>query len=100
MLVLSRHEGERIYIGEDITIIVGEIERGRVRLCIEAPPHVKVNRQEVWERINGPHNGIRPQPEDTLPLGAPVCPEGEVRPDGTPGAGDGVPPGIPPTKGG
>jgi carbon storage regulator len=46
MLVLTRKFGERVYIGDDIVITVVEIDRGRVRLGFEAPPHVKIYREE------------------------------------------------------
>ena len=51
MLVLSRKKNESIIIGDDITIVVAEIRKGRVRLGIEAPSAVKVHRQEVYEAI-------------------------------------------------
>ena len=36
MLVLSRKLGEKIYIGENICITVVDIDRGKIRLGIEA----------------------------------------------------------------
>ena len=53
MLVLSRKVGERIMIGNDITIEVVEIRPGRVRLGIVSPSDVVVNREEVHEAIHG-----------------------------------------------
>jgi ATP-binding cassette subfamily F protein 3 len=38
MLVLSRKLGEKIFIGENICITVVDIDRGKIRLGIEAPP--------------------------------------------------------------
>lgn len=46
-LVLSRKVGERILIGNNITITVSEISRGRVRLQILAPRDVRVDRAEI-----------------------------------------------------
>ncbi len=51
MLILSRFEDEVIRIGNDITIKVVQIRRGRVRLAITAPRDVDVHRQEVYEAI-------------------------------------------------
>jgi carbon storage regulator len=49
-LVLSRKEGEEIYIdGGHIVITVVQVERGRVRLAITAPPSVQIDRREVYE---------------------------------------------------
>lgn len=47
MLVLSRRYGEKIYIGDNICITVVEICEGKVRLGIEAPRDVPVNREEM-----------------------------------------------------
>ena len=37
MLVLSRKLGEKIYINDNICITVVDIDRGKIRLGIEAP---------------------------------------------------------------
>lgn len=50
MLVLSRRQSETIVIGDNIRVQVLEISGGRVRLAIEAPGHVSVDREEIWQR--------------------------------------------------
>lgn len=47
MLVLSRKKDEKIVIGDDIVITIGEIRGGRVRISIEAPENVRIVRWEV-----------------------------------------------------
>ena len=47
MLVLSRKLGEKIFIGDNICITVVDIDRGKIRLGIEAPRDVKVVRGEL-----------------------------------------------------
>jgi carbon storage regulator len=47
MLVLSRKLGEKIYIGDNICITVVDIDRGKIRLGIEAPRNVPIYRQEL-----------------------------------------------------
>jgi carbon storage regulator len=47
MLVLSRKEGERIVIGENITLVVSRISGNRVAIGIEAPKEVTVVRGEL-----------------------------------------------------
>lgn len=47
MLVLSRRIGERIQIGDDITVEVLQIDQGRVRLSFDAPRSVKIYRAEL-----------------------------------------------------
>ncbi len=51
MLVLSRRVGEGITIGHDIRVAVLEIKGGQVRLGIEAPPTVRIHRDEVYMKI-------------------------------------------------
>jgi len=46
ILVLSRKPGEVIRIGDAIIITVIGVDRGRVRLAIEAPKDVRIYRQE------------------------------------------------------
>ena len=51
MLVLARKIGERINIGDDIVISVIEINRGNVRIGIDAPRQISILRHEVYEKI-------------------------------------------------
>lgn len=50
MLVLSREPGQRIMIGEDVVIEVVSVRGDRVRLAIDAPREVIVDREEVHRR--------------------------------------------------
>jgi carbon storage regulator len=47
MLVLSRKLGEKIYINDNICITVVDIDRGKIRLGIEAPRDVPIFRKEL-----------------------------------------------------
>jgi len=47
MLVLSRKVGESIFINESIRVTVLQTNNGRIRLGIDAPPEVKVLREEL-----------------------------------------------------
>lgn len=47
MLVLSRKSGERIHIGEDITVTIVRIGPNNVRLGIEAPRDMNIVREEL-----------------------------------------------------
>jgi carbon storage regulator len=57
MLVLERRRDERIMIGDDITIRVVEIRGDKVRLGIEAPKEIRVDREEIRRRIE--REGLR-----------------------------------------
>lgn len=47
MLLLGRKVDEKIHIGPDIVVTVIEIQRGRVRLGIEAPKDVPIIRPDA-----------------------------------------------------
>jgi carbon storage regulator len=51
MLVLSRKQDEKIMIGDSITLMVISIQGDKVRLGIEAPKHVSIHREEVYQAI-------------------------------------------------
>ena len=50
MLVLTRRPGEQIVIGDGIRVTVVSLGPGRVKIGIEAPPNVRIDRQEIHER--------------------------------------------------
>ena len=64
MLVLSRKEGEKLVIGDNITLVVSKISGNRVTLGIEAPADVKIIRGELSDSPKG----RRPSTS-----GGPVC---------------------------
>ena len=47
MLVLSRKVGERIRIGDQITIVINRVVGSRVSVGIEAPSQVRIVRGEL-----------------------------------------------------
>jgi len=51
MLVLSRKVGQRILIGEKISITVVRVAGGGVRLGIEAPDELIVVREELKKQL-------------------------------------------------
>ena len=51
MLILTRHPGESIKIGNDVTVTVLGARHNQVRLGIEAPRSVPVHREEIYQRI-------------------------------------------------
>lgn len=51
MLILTRANQGRLHIGDDITVQVVEIRTNTVRLGIEAPRHLRVDREEIRQEI-------------------------------------------------
>jgi carbon storage regulator len=61
MLVLTRKTNEKILIGPNVVITVVEIRGDKVRLGIEAPKHITVDREEVaTKRAVDPKKGGEP----------------------------------------
>jgi len=62
MLVLSRKLGERLVIGDNITVVVSRVAGNRVTLGIEAPADVRIVRSELTldaptARVNSAFDG-------------------------------------------
>ena len=47
MLILSRKESECIHLGDDIIVTVVRVSGDKVRIGVQAPPHVKILRTEL-----------------------------------------------------
>jgi len=48
MLVVSRKKEQRIVINENIVITIVEVRGDKVRIGIDAPAHIAVDREEIW----------------------------------------------------
>lgn len=59
MLVLARAENERIRIGDDIEVIILSVRGKCVRVGINAPKSVRIDREEIHEKrkSDGQDNG-------------------------------------------
>lgn len=79
MLSLARRPGQKIRIGEDIILVIREVRGRQVKIGIEAPPHVRVLREEIYEEMSA-ENRTAAQGEapsaDTLKLLAKAPKEG------------------------
>lgn len=51
MLVLSRKAGEKINIGEDITVEVRRVAGNRVTIALHAPREVRILRGELQQAV-------------------------------------------------
>ncbi len=61
MLILTRRVGETVVIGDEVTVTVLGVKGNQVRLGVNAPRHVAVHREEIYERIK------REQVDDEAP---------------------------------
>jgi len=71
MLILTRRVGESVVIGEDVTVTVLGVKGNQVRIGINAPKHVAVHREEIFERIKSgrgaPDGGSTTDEPNTTP---------------------------------
>lgn len=71
MLVLTRRVGEEIVIGGTVRVRIVAVQNQRVKVGITAPSHVTVHREEVYQRLQGFHDG----PENAEPKENAAWPE-------------------------
>ncbi len=51
MLILTRRLGESILIEDNIKITVVDINKQQIKLGIDAPKHITINREEVAKKV-------------------------------------------------
>jgi len=51
VLILTRRSGEKLVIGDNVTVTVLSVKGNQVRIGIDAPRDVSVNREEIYQRI-------------------------------------------------
>ena len=66
MLVLTRRIGESLVIGDDVVIRVLDVKGDVVRIGVDAPRHVQVHRQEVYEAVKAANQAATVSSEETL----------------------------------
>jgi carbon storage regulator len=65
MLVLSRKVGERIQIGDEVTVTIVRINAHSVRIGIEAPAEMAIAREElVQPAVAEPESKVAPRSRD------------------------------------
>lgn len=58
MLMLTRKKNESIIIGDnEIKITIKNVDRGVVKLGIEADKKIKIHREELYKQLKGEING-------------------------------------------
>lgn len=76
MLILTRRPGERVVIGENITIEVMGVSGHTVRLGIDAPEGVSIYREEIWEAVKAENRAAAEADPGSLPTLPPRRPQG------------------------
>jgi carbon storage regulator len=68
MLIITRRQGEKIMLGDDIVVHVMEIVGNSVRVGIQAPRSVPVYREEIWNAVRDENRAAA----DSAPADLPV----------------------------
>ena len=51
MLILTRRVGESVMIGDEVAVTVLRVKGNQVRLGVNAPKSISVQREEIFQRI-------------------------------------------------
>jgi carbon storage regulator len=72
MLILTRRPNETLYIGDNVTVTILGIKGAQVRLGINAPKNIVVDREEVHQRKVAEHRApaAPAAPEHAVPVAA------------------------------
>lgn len=66
MLILTRRVGETVMIGDEVAVTVLRVKGNQVRLGVNAPKSISVQREEIFHRIKreaGEEGQAAPSPE-------------------------------------
>ncbi|TFH02287.1 MAG: carbon storage regulator CsrA [Calditrichales bacterium] len=53
MLVLTRKLGESITIGDNVKVMIVDIDGNQVKLGIQAPRDIDIYREELYQKVKG-----------------------------------------------
>ena len=67
MLIITRRAGQKVMLGDDITVHVMEIVGNSVRLGVEAPKSLPVYREEIWAAVKEENQASATADTESLP---------------------------------
>jgi carbon storage regulator len=67
MLIITRRAGQKIMLGDDVTVHVMEIVGNSVRIGVEAPKSLPVYREEIWAAVKEENQASATANTDSLP---------------------------------
>ena len=63
MLILTRRISEKLIIGENVTVTILSVKGNHVRIGIDAPRDVKINREEIFKRVQKEQKELNREPQ-------------------------------------
>ena len=79
MLIVSRKNGQKIIINDNIEVIVVETKNGLCKIAINAPKDVKIYREEVYLQIQLANLMSDKSSVEALESITPIVPQSEVK---------------------
>ena len=67
MLIITRRAGQKVMLGDDITVHVMEIVGNSVRLGVEAPKSLPVYREEIWAAVKEENQASASADTESMP---------------------------------
>jgi carbon storage regulator len=67
VLIITRRAGQKIMLGDDVTVHVMEIVGNSVRIGVEAPKSVPVYREEIWAAVKEENQASASADTESMP---------------------------------
>ena len=67
MLIITRRAGQKVMLGDDVTVHVMEIVGNSVRIGVEAPKSLPVYREEIWAAVKEENQASATADSESLP---------------------------------
>ena len=65
MLILTRRVGETVMIGDEVAVTVLRVKGNQVRLGVNAPKSISVQREEIFQRMKRENGQSDPSEQTT-----------------------------------
>jgi carbon storage regulator len=67
VLIITRRAGQKVMLGDDVTVHVMEIVGNSVRIGIEAPKSLPVYREEIWAAVKEENQASAKAEAESMP---------------------------------
>ena len=67
MLIITRRAGQKVMLGDEITVHVMEIVGNSVRIGVEAPKSLPVYREEIWAAVKEENQASAEADTESMP---------------------------------